>query len=133
MAGAAASALSEVERQCAVLLQRFVVVSVEVGDLCFELVEAVVVGLGGHAGGVTSTYGSDEYKQFLVGMGEGLNHHYANNDHHPEHWQHGIADMDLIQVIEMLADWKAATLRHENGSLSRSIAQNAERFEYGVV
>jgi Family of unknown function (DUF5662) len=80
----------------------------------------------------TSTYGSDEYKQFLVGMGEGLNHHYANNDHHPEHWQHGIADMDLIQVIEMLADWKAATLRHENGSLSRSIAQNAERFGYGV-
>jgi hypothetical protein len=79
-----------------------------------------------------STYGSDEYKQFLVGMGDGLNHHYAENDHHPEHWQHGIADMDLIQVIEMLADWKAATLRHENGSLSRSIAQNAERFGYGV-
>jgi hypothetical protein len=78
-----------------------------------------------------STYGSDEYKQFLVGLGDGLKHHYANNDHHPEHFEHGIADMDLIQVIEMLADWKAATLRHPDGSLARSIDQNAERFGYG--
>lgn len=79
-----------------------------------------------------STYGSDEYKGFLAGMGDGLMHHYTVNDHHPEHWLHGIADMDLIQVIEMLADWKAATLRHENGSLSRSIAVNADRFGYGM-
>jgi hypothetical protein len=79
-----------------------------------------------------TTYGSDEYKTFLDGMGEGLNHHYAANDHHPEHWQHGVQDMDLLQVIEMLADWKAATLRHADGSLSRSITQNAERFGYGI-
>jgi hypothetical protein len=78
-----------------------------------------------------STYGSDEYKSFLVGMGEGLKHHYAVNDHHPEHFENGMRDMDLLQVIEMLADWKAATLRHTNGSLRRSIEQNAERFDYG--
>jgi hypothetical protein len=78
-----------------------------------------------------STYGSDEYKTFLVGMGEGLKHHYAVNDHHPEHFENGMRDMDLIQVLEMLADWKAATLRHKNGSLRRSIEQNAERFDYG--
>jgi hypothetical protein len=78
-----------------------------------------------------STYGSDEYKQFLVEMGTALDHHYANNDHHPEHFEHGIADMDLIQLLEMLADWKAATLRHADGNLARSIDQNAERFGYG--
>ncbi len=78
-----------------------------------------------------STYGSDEYKQFLVGMGEGLRHHYAHNRHHPEHFPGGIADMNLLDLIEMLADWKAATLRHMDGSLSRSIEQNAERFGYG--
>jgi hypothetical protein len=38
--------------------------------------------------------------------------------------------MDLVQVIEMLADWKAATLRHADGSLTRSIIQNADRFGY---
>jgi hypothetical protein len=31
----------------------------------------------------------------------------------------------------MLADWKAATLRHADGDLARSIEQNAERFGYG--
>lgn len=78
-----------------------------------------------------STYGSDEYKAFLKGMGAGLQHHYEANDHHPEHFENGIADMDLVQVIEMLADWKAATLRHADGDLSRSITQNAQRFGYG--
>jgi Family of unknown function (DUF5662) len=78
-----------------------------------------------------STYGSDEYKQFLAGMGEGLRHHYAVNDHHPEHHPSGIRSMDLIQLTEMLADWKAATLRHADGDLRRSISQNAERFGYG--
>lgn len=78
-----------------------------------------------------STYGSDEYKSFLAGMGEGLKHHYAVNDHHPEHFTLGVREMDLIQLIEMLADWKAATLRHADGDLTRSIKQNAERFGYG--
>jgi len=79
-----------------------------------------------------STYGSDEYKAFLVGMGEGLKHHYEENDHHPEHFgDDGIAAMDLLQITEMLCDWKAATMRHADGDLTRSIMQNAERFGYG--
>lgn len=79
-----------------------------------------------------STYGSDEYKTFLEGMGEGLKHHYAANDHHPEHHEDGIYGMDLVQLIEMLADWKAATLRMADGDLDRSIRQNAGRFGYGA-
>jgi hypothetical protein len=78
-----------------------------------------------------STYGSPEYQEFLAGMGEGLRHHYEANDHHPEHFAGGIADMDLLQVVEMLCDWKAATMRHADGDLGRSIVQNAERFGYG--
>jgi uncharacterized protein DUF5662 len=78
-----------------------------------------------------STYGSDEYKRYLEGMGGGLGHHYACNDHHPEHFENGIRGMGLVQVIEMLADWKAATLRHADGDLRRSIEQNADRFGYG--
>lgn len=77
-----------------------------------------------------STYGSDEYKAFLDGMGEGLRHHYAHNSHHPEHYEDGIDGMCLLDVIEMLADWKAATLRHADGDLARSIEQNQERFGY---
>ena len=75
-----------------------------------------------------STYGSDEYKGFLAAMGEGLAHHYANNRHHPEHFPDGINGMTLVDLIEMLADWKAATERHEDGSLARSLTIQAERF-----
>jgi len=76
-----------------------------------------------------STYGSDEYKGYLEAMGEGLTHHYANNRHHPEHFANGVNDMTLVDLIEMLADWKAATERHADGSLSRSLAIQAERFD----
>lgn len=78
-----------------------------------------------------STYGSDEYKEFLAGMGEGLTHHYAANSHHPEHYEDGIHGMDLLDLIEMLCDWKAATLRHADGDLDRSITHNRGRFGYG--
>jgi hypothetical protein len=78
-----------------------------------------------------STYGSDEYKAFLKGMGEGLSHHYLVNRHHPEYHPRGIRDMNLLDLTEMLADWKAATERHADGDLGRSIEMNAERFGYG--
>ncbi len=75
-----------------------------------------------------STYGSDQYRASLVEMGEGLVHHYAGNRHHPEHYDAGIGGMTLVDVVEMLADWKAATERHDNGSLARSLPMQAERF-----
>lgn len=78
-----------------------------------------------------TTYGSDEYRELLAAMNEGLAHHYAANRHHPEHFKDGFAGMNLLDVVEMLADWKAATLRHSDGDLARSIEVNAERFGYG--
>jgi hypothetical protein len=78
----------------------------------------------------TLEYGSDEYKECLEGMQVGLDHHYANNDHHPEHFRLGIAEMNLLQMMEMLADWKAATLRHKDGDLAKSIEFNQGRFGY---
>lgn len=77
-----------------------------------------------------STYGSDEYKGFLAEMKPALDHHYAFNRHHPEHWSGGIKDMTLLDLIEMFVDWKAATERHANGDLLASIAQNKQRFGY---
>ena len=77
-----------------------------------------------------STYGSEEYKSFLSGMKSALDHHYANNSHHPEYWSKGIKGMSLLDIVEMLCDWKAATMRHKDGSLARSIEQNQIRFGY---
>ena len=125
----------------------------------------------------TTTYGSQEYKGFLKEMGPALDHHYAKNRHHPEHfawhcpvcqWQgndeqhehapqgpnesgarycprccsngmlyeselmfkpeFGINGMDLLDLVEMFCDWKAAGERHNDGNILKSIEKNTTRF-----
>jgi len=75
------------------------------------------------------TYGSDEYKASLAEMGTALDHHYAINRHHPEHWSDGVNDMTLVDVVEMFCDWCAATERHEDGDILKSIKHNEKRFK----
>ena len=86
-----------------------------------------------------TTYGSDEYKGYLKEMKVALDHHYANNRHHPEYFTPLVAHlnvinetfaMNLIDVIEMLCDWKAATMRHADGDIKKSIEINQKRFGY---
>jgi len=74
------------------------------------------------------TYGSPEYKELLAKMKPALDHHYAENRHHPEHFHHGIDDMTLVDILEMLCDWKAATERHADGCITKSLEINQERF-----
>lgn len=124
------------------------------------------------------TYGSDEYKAALAALKPALDHHYAVNRHHPEHFDtyecqicgifysradappvgypdsdyrwcftchsgkypgffetalvkhHGIKQMNLLDIIEMLCDWKAASERHSDGDIVESIEKNQERFGY---
>jgi len=75
-----------------------------------------------------STYGSEEYQGFLKAMKPALDNHYAMNRHHPEFFENGINDMNLIDLLEMIIDWKAASMRHDNGDINRSIEINTERF-----
>lgn len=76
------------------------------------------------------TYGSDEYKSYLEGLKEGLKIHYENNRHHPEHFENGIKGMNLIDLLEMICDWKAASERHADGDVYKSLVINKERFGY---
>lgn len=73
-------------------------------------------------------YGSDAYRQCLAEMKPALDHHYQYNRHHPGYFPNGINDMTLIDLIEMLCDWKAASERHETGNIQTSIEHNAKRF-----
>jgi hypothetical protein len=75
-----------------------------------------------------STYGSEEYRGYLTAMQAGLKHHYAHNRHHPEHFADGIDGMTLVDLVEMLADWRAATERHADGSLVKSLSIQKDRF-----
>ena len=58
-----------------------------------------------------------------------LDHHYLNNDHHPEWHPNGVDAMDLCQLVEMFCDWKAATERTKDGDINKSIDINQERFK----
>jgi len=73
-------------------------------------------------------YGSEEYKKELDALKPALEHHYAVNRHHPEHFPNGINEMNLIDLVELIADWKASSERHNNGNLLKSIEINAKRF-----
>lgn len=74
------------------------------------------------------TYGSPEYRAALAEGVSTIQHHYAANSHHPEHYPDGIAGMSLLDVVEMLCDWKAASERTKQGSIAQSLAHNKERF-----
>ncbi len=71
-------------------------------------------------------FGSDEYKRRTAMLGPMLGHHYANNSHHPEHYENGVAGMCLIDLVEMFFDWKAASERGEEPMMNLTAA--IERF-----
>lgn len=73
-------------------------------------------------------YGSDEYQESLNRLKPALEHHYANNSHHPQFYENGIDDYDLFDLIEMFFDWKAASERTSNGDIKKSIEHNGKRF-----
>ena len=74
-------------------------------------------------------FGSDEYKGFLEGLKVALDHHYANNSHHPQFYENGVNGMDLFDLIEMFMDWIAAGERMTTGNIFSSIEFNKDRFE----
>lgn len=120
-------------------------------------------------------YGSEEYRACLKAEKPAIDHHYAKNSHHPEHFKlwkcplckevfpesatkeamvyeskprfcpsccpvgslfeatlephSGIDGMTLLDVLEMLIDWKAATERmKDGGDIMKSLEINRGRF-----
>jgi hypothetical protein len=74
------------------------------------------------------TFGSQEYKKSLERLGLALQHHYETNSHHPEHYENGVEGMCLLDVIEMLMDWRAASERNVGGNVMKSIEFCSNKF-----
>lgn len=73
----------------------------------------------------TQSFMSGKYKQTLNHPALAL--HYNRNSHHPEHSPDGLASMTLIDLIEMVADWRAAFLvRRESGVESMEWADSLQ-------
>lgn len=106
------------------------------------------------------TYGSEKYREIMGEMRPAIEHHNQNNRHHPEHFKsydecngcfkrfdefpdscdvcgysqytvrYDLAEMNLIDQLEMICDWLSASLRHDDGDITRSISINQKRFGY---
>ena len=75
------------------------------------------------------TYCSESYKKCLDGLKPALDHHYKVSSHHPEHYENGVNGMTLVDLIELICDWKASSMRHEDGDINKSIEVNKDRFK----
>ncbi len=77
-----------------------------------------------------STFMSADYLGFMEYLKPALTLHYQRNRHHPEHFKNGMEDMNLIDILELLCDWYAATKNHNDGNILVSIEVNQKRFGY---
>jgi len=75
-----------------------------------------------------TTYDSPEYREMMKEIKVATEHHYAKNNHHPEKYPAGIDGMTLVDLVEMFCDWYAATKKHADGNLEKSIQANKIRF-----
>lgn len=75
-------------------------------------------------------YGSEEYKKCLDEIKPFVAHHYKHNRHHVEFFDKGINDMNLIDLLEMICDWYAATLRQKGGNIYNSLELNSKKYIY---
>lgn len=73
-------------------------------------------------------YGSPEYEA-LVHNNNAAKIHVRTNRHHPEYWPNGLADMSLVDVIEMLCDWEIARQQRDiETDIDKTWRTRQERF-----
>lgn len=73
-------------------------------------------------------YGSEEYIAICRSIKPALRHHVTTNRHHPEYFPNGVNDMTLIDVVEMVCDWIAASQRGGGGPLRLDL----QRARFGI-
>lgn len=76
-------------------------------------------------------FGTDGYKKAKDSLGSAVIHHYQHNRHHPEHFSDGVKGMNLIDLLEMLCDWKSATQNHPDkpGDMRKSLEWATEKYK----
>jgi hypothetical protein len=73
-------------------------------------------------------YGSAEYMESIKNN-NAVALHYSRNSHHPEYHAGGVSDMGLLDLIEMVADWGAASEAYGQTSFEDALKKQTERFK----
>ena len=73
-------------------------------------------------------FNTPEYQTFLDKAKPAIDHHYAMNTHHPEHYG-DYKKMSMLDLVEMACDWRAASMRKfGGGDFEKSFEQCQTRF-----
>jgi hypothetical protein len=74
--------------------------------------------------------GSKKYKETIKEMEPALIHHYKQNTHHPEYFGklNGVNSMNLLDIIEMLCDWKAIAMNSTPQDFNHNITINCKKY-----
>lgn len=70
---------------------------------------------------------SEEYKASI--QAEVVNLHLSRNSHHPEYYPDGLWGMNLLDMIEMVIDWQAASETYGKATLLEALPIQKERFK----
>jgi len=76
----------------------------------------------------TVNFGTKEYQKCTDEIKPAIDHHYAVNRHHTAYHFNGFDDMNLLDILEMLADWKAASRRNTGLSFADSLPKAYEKY-----
>jgi hypothetical protein len=80
----------------------------------------------------TTPFGTPEYLAIKERIKPAIDRHFKRNRHHPEYHRDGIKGMDLIDLVEMLCDWRSATKNHDVGStMEKSIDFAVRKYSIG--
>lgn len=77
-------------------------------------------------------YGSEEYMEALAsekGPEGCITLHYSRNPHHPE-YHVSPSDMGLLDLIEMVIDWKGASIVYGRATMREGLKVHRERFAF---
>ena len=77
-----------------------------------------------------ANYGSKEYKECVDLVRPAVDSHHQKNRHHTGFHKNGINDMTLIDIIEMICDWRAAARRSPDKAFADTLDYAYKK--YGV-
>ena len=77
-----------------------------------------------------ANYGTKEYDACVSAVKPAVVHHHKNNRHHTDFHENGINDMTLIDIIEMVADWRAAARRSPDKKFADTL--DYAKKKYGI-
>ena len=87
---------------------------------------------------INTKFGERNWELAMDEIGDSLFKHYSASPHHAQHYENGINGTNLLDLIEMMVDWKSASNSYGDSSFEESLRVQKKRFGiddqlYGIL